>query len=43
MSEAHLVPDAQGDNVRPWTVFERVGLLVHQDLLDRVGVLIRPG
>lgn len=43
MSEAHLVPDAQGDDVGPWTVFERVGLRVHQDLLDGVGVLICPG
>lgn len=43
MSEAHLVPDAQGDDVRPWTVFERVGSLVHQDLLGGIGVFIRPG
>lgn len=42
MPEPHLVPDAQGDDVRPWAVFERVGSLVHQDLLGSVGVFVRP-
>lgn len=33
MSEPHLVPDTQGDDVRPWTVFEGVGGLVLQHFL----------
>lgn len=41
--DSHLVPDAQGEDVGPWTVFERVGRLVRQGLLDGVGVVVRPG
>lgn len=43
ISEPHLVPDAQSDDVRPWTVFERVRSLAHQDLLGGVGVFVGPG
>lgn len=41
MSEAHLVPDTQGDDVRPRAVFKEVGRLVHQDFLGGVGVVTR--
>lgn len=41
MSKAHLVPDTQGDDVRPWAVFKEEGRLVHQDFLGGVRVVIR--
>lgn len=40
-SEAHLVPETQGDDVGETTALEKVGWVVHLDFLDDVGVVVR--